>query len=59
MTVEEVRRWQRDLFGSGRPAGTRRLFDRDEPKDRIYAVGGWGASGDGLQTDALELEGSR
>lgn len=31
VTVEEVTRWQRDLFGSRRPAGTRRLFDRDEP----------------------------
>ncbi len=30
VTVEEVTRWQRDLFGSRRPADTRRLFDRDE-----------------------------
>lgn len=31
VNVDEVTRWQRDLFGSRRPAGTRRLFARDEP----------------------------
>lgn len=30
VSVEEVTHWQRDLFGSRRPAGTRRLYDRDE-----------------------------
>ncbi len=36
-----------------------KVFDRDDPKDRLFAVGGWGASGDGLYSEALEMEGSR
>ena len=33
VSAEEVTRWQRDLFGSRRPAASRRLFAEGEPLD--------------------------
>ncbi len=38
VNVEEVTRWQRDLFGGRRPAGTGRLFSRDEARSLVVAA---------------------
>ena len=35
------------------------VFDRGDPKDRLFAVGGYGASRDGVAHEELELEGAR
>lgn len=34
-----------------------RVFDRDDPEDRLFAVGGYGASRDAVADDELEREG--
>jgi imidazolonepropionase-like amidohydrolase len=36
-----------------------KVFDRGDPKDRLFAVGGYGASRDAVADDELEREGAR
>ena len=36
-----------------------KVFDRSDPRDRLFAVGGYGAGHDSIANEELEMEGSR